>query len=63
MNAVSYVLGIQIIRDRKNKTLSLNQEMYLRKVLNRFGMQNCCPAPNPLVTGKRLTRIKDSEHR
>ena len=61
MGEASYVLGIEIIRDRKNRTLSLNQERYLRKVLNRFGMQNCSPAPTPLVMGKRLTKNKDLE--
>ena len=34
----SYILGIQIIRDRKNKLLALSQASYINKVLARFLM-------------------------
>ena len=37
---VCYVLGIQIIRDRKNRRLALSQATYVDKVLDRFAMQN-----------------------
>lgn len=56
MGEASYVLGIQILRDRKSRTLSFNQERYLHMILKRFGLQNCNPAPTPLVTGKRLCK-------
>ena len=36
----SYILGIQIIRDTKNKLLALSQASYMNKVLDRFVMQN-----------------------
>ena len=52
----SYVLGVQILRDRKSRTLSINQEKYLRSVLKKFGMHNCNPAPTPLVHEKRLEK-------
>ncbi|KAA0054700.1 gag/pol protein [Cucumis melo var. makuwa] len=35
-----YVLGIQIIRDRKNKMLALSQATYIDKMLVRYLMQN-----------------------
>ena len=38
-NAI-YVLGIQILRDRKNKLLALSQASYIDNVLARFLMQN-----------------------
>ena len=34
----NYVLGIQILRDRKNKVLALLQTTYIDKVLTRFSM-------------------------
>ena len=40
LGEASYVLGIQIIRDRKNKLLALSQASYIDKVLARFSMQN-----------------------
>ena len=36
----SYVLGIQILRDRKNKLLALSQANFIDKVLERFSMEN-----------------------
>ena len=40
LGEASYVLGIQIIRDRKNKLLALSQASYIDKILVRFVMQN-----------------------
>ena len=36
----SYVLGIQILRDRKNRVLTLSQVAYIDKVLTYFSIQN-----------------------
>ena len=40
LGEASYVLGIKILRDRKNKTLALSQANYIDKVLERFSMEN-----------------------
>ena len=40
LGEASYILGIQIIRDRKNKLLALSQASYIDKVLARFSMQD-----------------------
>ena len=40
LGQTSYVLGIQIIRDRKNRLLALSQASYIDKVLARFSFQN-----------------------
>ena len=40
LGQASYVLGIQIIRDHKNRLLALSQASYIDKVLARFLMQN-----------------------
>ena len=37
----SFVLGIQIHRDRSRGILGLSQISYIKKVLKRFGMQEC----------------------
>ena len=42
------ILGIEIKRDRDKKLLFLSQEMYLKKVLNRFGMLDAKPVSTPL---------------
>ncbi|KAL0559360.1 hypothetical protein IC582_003969 [Cucumis melo] len=35
-----YVLGIQIVRNEKNKTLAMSQTSYIDKMLSRYKMQN-----------------------
>ena len=36
----NYILGIQILRDRKNRVLALSQAAYINKVLIHFSIQN-----------------------
>ena len=43
LGAVKRILGIEIKQDRKRKLLYLSQELYLRKVLESFGMSNSKP--------------------
>ncbi|KAL2490483.1 putative mitochondrial protein [Abeliophyllum distichum] len=40
LEEATYVLGIQILRDRKNKRIALSQASYIDKILVRFAMQN-----------------------
>ena len=40
LGEASYILGIQIIRERKNNLLALSQASYIDKVLARFSMQD-----------------------
>lgn len=40
LGEASYVLGIRIFRDRKNKMLSLSQASYIDKILEKHCMQN-----------------------
>jgi len=47
-------LGIEVTRDRKARTIRLNQERYVDEVLQRFGMENCKPMKTPLPTRPNL---------
>ena len=40
LGEAQYVLGIQIIRDHKNRTLALSQATYIDKMLTQYLMQN-----------------------
>lgn len=42
-------LGLEITRDRKNRTLKLTQTGYAEQVVEKFGMSGCKPVPTPLV--------------
>lgn len=47
-------VGLQIKRDRKNKTMFINQQHYIDKVIERFGMQRCKEMSTPLDINQKL---------
>ena len=49
MGEASYVIGIEIHKDRTLRTLSLSQKSYIEKVLERFKMKDCSPSIAPIV--------------
>lgn len=51
LGEASFVLGIEIIRDRKRNLLGLFQKSFVEKVLRRFNMHNCLNGEVPM--GKR----------
>jgi hypothetical protein len=44
---VNWILGMKLTRDRTQGVLSLDQSLYLHKVLARFNMSDCKPVPTP----------------
>jgi hypothetical protein len=50
----SYVLGIEIHRDRTKRVLGLSQKAYIEKVLKRYNMQECSTTPVPYMKGDKL---------
>ena len=53
LGEASYVLGIEIHRDRRKGVLGLSQKAYIEKVLKKFSMHKCSPSPAPIVKGDR----------
>ena len=54
MGDASYVIGIKIDRDRDRYVLGLSQNIYIQKVLERFGMKDCSPSIAPIVKGDKF---------
>ncbi|CAI7788581.1 unnamed protein product [Closterium sp. NIES-53] len=48
-------LGLQITRDRAQRTITLTQSHMVHHVLQRFGFQFSSPQPTPLSTGHSLS--------
>ena len=42
-----FMLGMRITRDRQARTIALDQELYITKALEKFGLANCRPAHTP----------------
>ena len=54
----SYVLGIQIIRDRNKRQLALSQASYIDKIIERFSMQNSKKGLMPTRHGINLSKLQ-----
>jgi Reverse transcriptase (RNA-dependent DNA polymerase)/Pol polyprotein, beta-barrel domain/gag-polypeptide of LTR copia-type/Integrase core domain/GAG-pre-integrase domain len=55
LGPASYVLGIEIRRDRKLRTISLTQRQYVDSVLERCGMGECKPAWTPMKANTKIS--------
>ena len=51
-------LGLRIRRNRKQRTIMIDQSRYIGEVLDRFGMSDCNPARTPLPSGIILEKNK-----
>ena len=52
----SYVLGIQILRDRPSGILRLSQQTYIERILKRFNMQSCSYGKTLIVKGNKFSK-------
>ena len=56
MGEAHYILGLKITRNRSARQLSLSQQEYVRRVVERYGMTNCNPTSTPLAAGTILSK-------
>ena len=56
LGEASYVLGIQILRDRPSGILKLSQQTYIERIRKRFNMQLCSYGKAPIVKGDRFSK-------
>lgn len=52
----AFFLGMEILRDRKSRTLALSQRKYTRDILKRFEMQDCKPRSLPMAAGTKIRK-------
>lgn len=55
LGEVSSVLGLNVVRDRKRGTLSIDQHNYIDGMLKRFNMQESNPVTSPLDHNAKLS--------
>ena len=56
LGEASYVLGIQILRDRPSGILRFSQQTYIERILKRFNMQLCSSGKALIVKGDRFSK-------
>jgi hypothetical protein len=47
-----YMLGMRITRNREDRTIKLDQELYITKALEKFGLDNCTPTSTPGMSSR-----------
>ena len=55
LGEASFVLGIEINRNRSYRLLGLSQRTYVDRILERFNMQQCKPGIAPVCKGDKLS--------
>ncbi|KAL5555019.1 hypothetical protein UlMin_037255 [Ulmus minor] len=58
LGEASFVLGIQIHRDRTRSILGLSQKAYIDKMLNQFGMQYCALGDTSVAKGDKFSLLQ-----
>ena len=58
LGEATYVLGIEIYRDRSNGVLGLSQKAYIEKVLKKYNMHNCSASPAPIMKGDKYGKFQ-----
>jgi len=56
LGEATFFLGLKIKRNRELRTITLSQKRYSTDVLERFGMSDCKPKPQPFSSGTKLSK-------
>lgn len=54
LGAVNYCLGIQFTQNLRDGKITLCQKTFIKKILEKFGMENCKPIRTPLDANEKL---------
>lgn len=51
MGAATYFLGVRIVRNRAERSITLIQDAYIEKILTKYSMQDAKPSSTPMQLG------------
>ena len=58
---LEFCLGMNIVRDKENLELSINQKHYIEQILDNFEMSDCKPVGTPLENGRKFFKLEANE--
>jgi hypothetical protein len=61
LGEATWILGMEITRDRKNHTMSVSQRRYILDILERFRMAGCKSISTPMEQNITLTKLSTPE--
>ena len=56
---IGKVLGMEIMRDHPNRTMTISHRMIIKDLLDSNGMNGCRTSPTPLVPKEKLRNLKE----
>ena len=57
----TWILGMKITRNRKEKTIKLDQEVYINKMLEKFDFNNCRTVATPEIVGASQQELTEQQ--
>jgi Reverse transcriptase (RNA-dependent DNA polymerase) len=57
LSEASYVICIELYRDRSRGILDLSQKAYIEKMLKHYNIQNCSPSVTPIIKGDKFSKF------
>ncbi len=59
LGQLTKILGMRVTRDRKLRTITLDQQQYIVNALEEFGFTECRAAKTPAQTGEAVAELND----
>lgn len=59
LGEASVILGINITRNRKQRTISIDQRKYIEQILEKFGMRECNPVSTPMDINVKFSKMME----
>ena len=59
LKELTYVLGMEVIRDRSKKTITITHRKMITELLSRFKMSDCKRSPTPLVSKEKIMSVSE----
>ena len=56
---LDFVLGMEVIHDKRNKTITITHRRMISDLLQKHGMLGCRHAPTPMVPKQKLLSLKE----
>jgi hypothetical protein len=61
LSEARWILNMEIIRNRNDRTMSISQERYVETILEHYGMSECHLVATPMVAGLKLQKLDEAE--
>ena len=62
LGPIAHYLGLNIVRDRKTRTMHFTQTAIIDRILEKAGMTQCLPCATPMEPGMQFERTQESSH-